>query len=165
MTTLAASASILPDELEGFWDDDAAKIWGTMTMGEQTFCLLVLKGEKHYKAYKKAYPGIGSDEAASAASSRMFRNGRVKEFLSLFRESNLEDLFIVRKSLRAIAQGEIIKCDFNGTEIPIVPKASDITAAAGQLSKLSGLNAPETVKHDATDGLRDFFGRLAMGQK
>jgi hypothetical protein len=129
------------------WNDESSKDWDAMLPTEQVFCNGILHGKNKTKAYQAAFPDA-SLLSAGAAGSRMFKNDRVKKFLNHFRDGALEDLFITRNSLRAIAAGEVIESEYNGTVVPIIPSARDMTAASVQLAKLSGLNAPEKVQDD-----------------
>lgn len=142
------SKSILPAEFEPEWDDEAAKLFAALSFGQQTFVMELLKTGNGRKAYQAAYPNVSNTDTACALASRMIRTEKVKAFLDLFRDASFESLLIIRKSLQTIAAGNVIESEYNGTTIPLIPKASDITAAAAQLAKLEGLNAPEKIQDD-----------------
>jgi hypothetical protein len=159
--------SILPASLKDVWDDDIAAKFGALSMGEQTFCLELLKGSRKGDAYKAGFPNV-SDESRGACASGLLKRPKIISFLEEFRNSNLEDLFLIRHRLQCIVSGEIIQSEMlteEGTKVkvPIIPKVRDITAAAAQLAKLSGLNAPEEVKIDAGEAMREFLEKLKGG--
>lgn len=142
--------SILPETLKEIWDDAIAEKFAALSFNEQTFCLAILRGERKGDAYKSAYPNV-SDGARGVGASNLLKRPKIIAFLEEFRDSNLEDLFLVRHRLQSIISGEIIQSEMiteDGTKVkvPIIPKASDITAASAQLAKMSRLNAPEEVK-------------------
>ena len=154
MTALAASDSILPETLEDLWDDELKALFGALPFKQQTFCLEYLEHGVGSRAYCKAY-GIDPGPLAWSSASSLLRDKKVRAFITAYRAKDIFRHEDDKELIRATFRAGITDTEDHDTRIK----------AAQALAKLDGHNVAETVKHDATDGLRDFFGRLAMGQK
>lgn len=152
MVTLKDDDSILPENLKGVWDDAAADLFYSLSLNEQTFVLGILKGKRKGQAYKDAYPNV-SDASKGACASGLLKRPKIVEFLNYFRDTNLEDFFLVHHRLQSIISGEVMEVEVNGIKIPVVPSVKDMNTAAATLAKISGLNAPEKIQDDRFSAL------------
>lgn len=151
--------TILPERLADVWDDGVSSSFGKLSFNEQTFVLDYLTHGIGARAYLKAYPNA-SKEGAPAYASRLIRTDRVKAFLDEFRESSVEDFFLVHRRLKSIISGEVLEVEYNGEKIPLIPTVKDINTASATFAKLAGINPVETVNVDASEQLRGFLSKL-----
>ncbi len=153
MTTLDASASILPDTLVDLWDDELKDLFGALSFQQQTFSLEFLLHGIGSKAYVKAY-GVEPGPLAWSSASSLLRTPKVRAFITAYRAKDIYRHEDDKELIRSAYRSGITETEDHDTRIK----------AAQALAKLDGHNAADKVEHDLNDGLRGLFGSLIKGQ-
>lgn len=162
--------SILPDALEGVWDDELHQIFSKLEFRQQTFALDYLEHGVASKAIEKAY-GL-SGPSAWARGSVLLRDVKVRAFITAYREKDIhraeDDRHLIRTTYREAMQAEkpIFGKDRDGNPDHIMDVPDhDVRIKAGQaLAKLDGLNAVEVVTINPSEEFRKLWGAAKVAE-
>lgn len=168
MTTLDASASILPDTLVDLWDDELKELFGRLNFKQQTFTLEYLACGVAAEAVEKAY-GLQGPSAWTRGST-LLRDVNVRAFITAYRAKDIhrheDDKELIRSTYRNAIRAETVVYvpkDDEKEPIKVIDHGTRIKAAQA-LAKLDGHNAAEKVEVDVTKEIRDFVGSIMAGK-